>query len=196
MTSPKAGTSAEAAVTGKTSWKVFWDLQCPYSRKNWERLVSIKKQFDTEYDFSIHLTSLAFHPQAFTAQCGASLVESCKGRAALLKFVDACFENQEMYTNAALGDARKSEIRAVFADIAEKAGVLDEEFTKEKFLDEIDNWEKAVKPAYAEHKVALGYGVYGTPMQVIAESLVPDTESAWGPEEWAEKLHTINSRAP
>ena len=34
--------------------------------------------------------------------------------------------------------------------------------TKEKFVQEIDDWEKAVKPAYAEHKIALSYGVYGT----------------------------------
>ena len=55
---------------------------------------------------------------------GASLVESRKGRDALLKYVDACFEHQETYMNAALGDARKSDVDAVFATIAEKSGVL------------------------------------------------------------------------
>ena len=180
-------TSSQLAT--KKSWKVVWDLQCPYSKRNWEMLDSIKERFQDEYDFSIHLTSLAFHPQAFTAQCGASLVETYKGREALLKYVDTCFENQHLYMNAALGDARKSEIKAVFADIAEKAGVLDEEtFTKETFLAEIENWEKAVKPAYTEHKFALGYGVYGTPKQVINDKLIAESESAWGPDEWAEKL--------
>ena len=50
---------------------------------------------------------------------------------------------------------------------------------------------QAVKPAYTEHKVALGYGVYGTPKHVIDGKLVPDTESAWGAVEWAEKLKSL-----
>lgn len=118
----------------------------------------------------------------------------------MLKYVDACFERQESYMNAALGDARKSDVDAVFADIAEAAGVFDKDdddggsgggFTKQVFLEQLHGWEKAVKPAYAEHKVALGYGVYGTPKQVIDEKLVADTESAWGPDEWAEKLKSL-----
>lgn len=96
--------------------------------------------------------------------------------------------------NAALGDARKSEIKAVFADIAEQAGLLDDDdgvFTKDRFLIEMDDWEKAVKPAYMEHNVALAYGVYGTTKHVINEKLVLDTDSTWGPEEWQEKLQML-----
>ena len=180
------------AATTKKSWKIFWDLQCPYSKKNWNNFQAIKSKFESDYDISIQLTSLAFHPQAFTAQCGASLIESHKGRDAALKYVDTCFENQDSYMNAALGDAKKSDIDKVFASIAEEAGVLDDaNFTKEIFLKELHDWEKAVKPAYTEHKIALGYGVYGTPKHVIEENLVADTESAWSAEEWAEKLKTL-----
>ena len=100
-------------------------------------------------------------------------------------------ESQETYMNAALGDARKSDVDAVFANIAEKAGVLDDAFTKEAFLSSLHDWESAVKPAYAEHKVALSYGVYGTPKHVIDGKLVPDTESAWGAADWAEKLKSL-----
>ena len=94
--------------------------------------------------------------------------------------------------NAALGDARKSDVDAVFGTIAEKAGVLDDDaFTKEAFLADLHDWESAVKPAYAEHKIALGYEVYGTPKHVIDGELVPDTESAWGAADWAEKLKSL-----
>ena len=88
-------------------------------------------------------------------------------------------------------DARKSDVDAVFANIAEKSGVLDDAFTKEAFLSSLHDWESAVKPAYTEHKIALGYGVYGTPKHVIDGKLVPDTESAWGAVEWAEKLKSL-----
>jgi len=175
----------------KKSWKIFWDLQCPYAKKNWERLSAIRSKFQDEYDFSIHLTSLSFHAQAFQAQCCASLIESYSGRDALLTFVDACFERQTEFTNAALGDCKKSDVTAVFADIAEKSGLLEGDLTKEKFFAEANDWQKAVQPAYTEHKVALAYGVYGTPKHVVDEKLVADTESVWGPEEWADKLKTL-----
>ena len=90
----------------------------------------------------------------------------------------------------------------------------DDAFTKEAFLADLHDWESAVKPAYAEHKIALGFGVtcrcrnqrrveswrrrgrshaqvYGTPKHVIDGKLVPDTESAWGAADWAEKLKSL-----
>ena len=33
--------------------------------------------------------------------------------------------------------------------------------------------------------------VYGTPKHVIDGKLVPDTESAWGAGEWADKLKSL-----
>ena len=87
--------------------------------------------------------------------------------------------------------AIKSDVDAVFATLAQKAGVLDDAFTKEAFLADLHDWESSVKPAYAEHKIALGHGVYGTPKHVIDGKLVPDTESAWGAADWAEKLKSL-----
>ena len=90
--------------------------------------------------------------------------------------------------NAALGDCRKSDVDAVFASIAESAGIFDDKFTKEEFLSKIHDWDQAVFPAWTECKVAMGYGVVGAPKHVIEEKLVADTESAWGPDEWEAKL--------
>lgn len=181
-----------SATMNKKAWKVFWDLQCPFSRANWQQLPAIRAQHGTEYEFSIHLTSLLFHPQAFTAQCAANLVANVKGPQAKLKFIHACFEHQDKYMNAAIGDARPSQVDAVFASIADQAGVLDkEDFTADVFLAKLHDWELAVKPAYSEHKEALAYGVYGTPKHVINERLLEDTESAWGPDEWAERLERL-----
>jgi len=177
------------SMSTKKTWKVFWDLQCPYSKKNWERFSAIQSKFATEYDFSIHLTSLLFHPQAFTAQCAATLVKETKGPEAWRTYVDACFEQQDSFMNAAVGDARKSEIDAIFAGIAETSGVLDaDNFTKDFFLTNLHDWELAIKPAWTEHKEALALGVVGTPESVIDGVLIDDSESDWGPEEWAKKL--------
>lgn len=152
----------------------------------------IHERFGDQFDFEIKLTSLPFHPQAFPAQCAASLVETKKGIDAKLKFVDACFRKQDSYLNAAVGDARPSEVSEVFASIAKEAGALDDIFTELYFLGKINDWEEAVKPAYTEYKEALAFGVYGTPKHVIGDKgLIADTESSWGADEWAEKLKTI-----
>ena len=82
----------------KKSWKIFWDLQCPFSKKSWEKLASIQAKFGDDYSFTIHLTSLAFHPQAFTAQCAANWIAGKKGGEKSKRiFIDACFEQQEKY---------------------------------------------------------------------------------------------------
>jgi|UniRef100_A0A8J9S989 hypothetical protein len=178
----------------KQSWKIFWDLQCPFAKKNWERFPEIKKRFADQFDFSVYLTSLAFHPQAFPGQCAAKLIENFKGTDARFKFIDACYANQERYTNKALGDARMSEIDSVFCDIAKEAGILDEKFNEDFFLANVHDWTEVVKPAYEEHKIAMGYGVFGTPKHVIEDELVLESESSWGPDEWANVVDRLKSQ--
>lgn len=177
-------------MTTKKSWKVFWDLQCPYSKKNWERLSAIKAKFGDEYEFSIHLTSLLFHPQAFTAQCAASWIATTKGNEAKQTFVDACFTRQEKYMNAAVGDARKSEIDAIFADIAIDCEVITAD-ERGAFLTGIHDWEHGAKPAWTEHKEALSNGVVSTPKHVIDAVLMEDTESTWDAAEWTLYLSKV-----
>ena len=180
----------------KSTWKIFVDLQCPFARKAMQRLPELKKAFGDNYEFSTHLTSLAFHPQAFTGQQAAYLIGLEQGEEAKQKFIEDCFRKQDRYTNDALGDCRKSEVDRVFGDIAEEAGVLDESsFSRADFDQKLHDWDRIVKPTYGEHKVALAYGVFGTPKHVIDEQLVANTESSWGAEEWRERLtrlaHTI-----
>ena len=171
----------------KKSWKIFWDLQCPYSKKNWEQLSAVKAKLGDQYEFSVHLTSLLFHPQAFTAQCAANWIGVTKGADAKRSFVDACFSQQEKYMNAAVGDARKSEIHTIFATIALDCGVIVAEET-ESLLVGLNDWEQSIKPAWTEHKEALSAGVVSTPKHVIDGVLMENTESAWGPSEWVEYL--------
>ena len=182
---------AFSATRSKMDWKVFVDLQCPYAKRAWRNLPAITERFGSDYEFSMHLTSLVFHPQAFVGQRAAFLIGTRQGPQAKQAFVNACFKHQDTFTNEAVGDARKSEVEGVFADIADKAGVLDESFTRDDLLSNMNDWETVVKPAYDEHKVALGYGVFGTPKHVINEKLVPDTESSWGPDEFEEHLRKL-----
>jgi 2-hydroxychromene-2-carboxylate isomerase len=193
-----ASTQSTARVTedrtkkAKKVWKVFWDLQCPFARKSWAQLDELKERFSDDYNFEINLTSLLFHRQAFTAQCAANLIARHKGPEAKLRFINACYTNQERYVDSAVGDARPSEVDAIFAAIANEAGLFDEGFTQEYFLSKIHDKEEAVVPAWTEHKLALSYGVFGTAKFVIDDKLVKDTESDWGADEWEQKLETLD----
>jgi protein-disulfide isomerase len=188
-------TSATATSNdSKPTWKIFWDLQCPYSKKAWEQLPHLKERFGDKYEFETHITSILFHRQDFPAHCAACLVETHKGPQAKQAFVDACFANQERFHDAAVKDYRPSEVAAVFASIAKEAGILDDKegaFTETFFVEHMYDWKEATQPAWNEHKVALAHGVFGTVRFVVNGRLVDDTQSAWGPDEWEEKLKQI-----
>ena len=176
--------------SGKTSWEVFWDLECPFARKNWEQLPALQQAFDSQFDFTIHLTSLAFHPEGFVGQCAAFLIRRELDDTAWLTFVNACYEQQHLYKDD-LKDPRPSEVVSVFADIAQGTGLFTEKFTREYFLEHVADWNEITKPTYQEHKYALEKGVFGTPKHVIDGKLVLDTESSWGVKEWQDKLESM-----
>ena len=113
------------------------------------------------------------------------MIEDRVGPQARLRFIDACFGNQHRYTNDAVGDARPSEVSAIFADLAEEADVFTPEFTKDMFLEHINDY---LRSAWAEHKIALNYGVYGVPKHVIDGVVLDDTESSWGAEEFKARI--------
>merc|ERR1711879_71685 len=86
-------------VAAKPSWKMFYDLQCPFSKAAFMKLPEIRKAFGEKYEITTHIVSLAFHPQAFTAHCAAVLMGEKEGQEARAKFEKACFEKQESYMN-------------------------------------------------------------------------------------------------
>ena len=173
--------------------RICYRLKCP--RPTGAGPPELQDAFGDDYEFSVHLTSLAFHPLAFVGQQAAYLVEREKGAAAKAAFVDQCFAQQDRYKTSHLGDYRKSDVDKIFAAIARDAGVCPSESDTQYFLNHLHDWEEVVKPAYAEHKIALGYGVFGTPKFVVNEQLVPDTESTWGPDEWRKVLAKPTSPA-
>ena len=63
----------------KPTWKVFLDLQCPYSKICFDKLPAIKERFGTQYAITTHFIALAFHPQAFVAQSAAALIGNVQG---------------------------------------------------------------------------------------------------------------------
>ena len=137
---------------------------------------------------------MSFIPKPFDKRA-AKLIEIHKGAEAKTAFVNACFDQQDSFRNDALGDARPSKVDAIFADIAQQANIFDNDtFTREYFLQHLNDWDEIVKPSHAEVKVALEYGVFGTPKFVIDEKLVENTESAWGPDEWEAKIAELDGQ--
>lgn len=179
------------AQTAKPSWRVFLDLQCPFSKVAYGHLPALWERFGKQFDITIHYTSLAFHPQAFTAQCAAVLIGRKVSSEARTKFEAACFDKQTSYMNKATTDDTKADVAKIFADIAESSGSLGKEFTREQFLKHLNDYDTVVMPAYEEVKEALRFGVYGSPQNVICGKLVPDTESAWGADTWAIELDKL-----
>lgn len=199
--------AVEGESTNKPTWHIFVDLQCPFAKKAWQRFPLLEERFGKDYDMSIELTSLVFHPQAFVGHQAAYLIEQHIGSKAKQDFVNTCFQHQGLYSRDTLGeDYRKSEVDTIFANLAERAGAFNNNssgggggtatFTRDYFLQHLHDWDDVIKPTYGQVKRALNFGVFGTPKHVIDGQLVSDTESTWGPDEWEEKLQTLQDTLP
>lgn len=172
----------------KRTWQIFVDLQCPYSKKCYAHLDEFKQSFGNEFDISVHVTSLVFHPQAFKAQCCHHAVRDSLGPSAGDIYMKHLFQEQKRYMNDAAKDMTPDQVLNVLADIAAEVGIFDEGLSRAEFLQHSQDWESTTMPAYKAHKFAVSLGVFGTPTHVIDGSIVTDTDSEWGPEEWASKL--------
>ena len=170
-------------------WQMFFDLQCPYSKKLWGMVPELRKKFGSDYDITTHITSLAFHRQSFPAHCAAYLIGTEKGGEARHQFESACYANIDRYVDEAAEKMNHAELNAVFATIAEEEDLFDDdEFTREAFLKALSDRKKVIMPTWFEHTEALFEGVYKAPQHVINGKLVPDMDSSWGIEEYQAAL--------
>lgn len=184
-------------LSAKPVWKTYWDLQCPFCRKNWKHMPDIKKRLEDRFDFQVHLTSLVFHPQAFVGQCAAYIIEQELGPQDKMEFINACYEHQQKYMRDAVGDARPSQVHAIFADIAASAGIFTETFTREYFLQQINNYDQVIKPTWQEHKKALLDGVFAVPKHVVDGTILEAAQSDWTPDDFERELFgTVSGGIP
>jgi protein-disulfide isomerase len=172
--------------TERVPWKIFIDLQCPYSKRVWDNLSKLRAAFDREYHITVHLVPLHFHPQAFTAQCAAKCVQNVMDHSDYWAFVGHLFMHQERYMNTATKDMTRDQIVDVFYELLQGChpGIMD----AKEFKAEIAKWNETTMPAYTDAKFAWDHKAFGTPSHVIYGRKIEDTESAWEPPQWAAKL--------
>mmetsp|Transcript_46791 Transcript_46791/g.92072 ORF Transcript_46791/g.92072 Transcript_46791/m.92072 type:complete len:199 (-) Transcript_46791:261-857(-) len=178
-------TTHEPAV----KFELFIDLQCPYSKVAFNNLKdSIPKHYGKKVDFSITVTALGFHYQAFEALVGGMIAQKVSGkRSTFLDYISTVFEHQESIMNAACTDKNPAQIKQAVADLAcNLDGVTQEAYTAER-NGEDGGWKYVVQ-ANRMCKYAQGRGVGSTPSMIVDGFLVPNTESKWGLEEWKAKI--------
>jgi hypothetical protein len=166
-------------------WKIFFDLQCPFSKRLRQLLPAIKARYGPMgFKITTHIISLAFHRQSFPAHCVAYLVGIEKGNDCRLRFEEACYDNLDLYVDEAVTSMTKAEVNEVFASIAEKAGVFDDTFSKEMFVQSLQDHNRVIMPTWFEHKQALMLGVFKAPQHVLNGVLIPDTDSSWSVDDY------------
>ena len=172
-------------------WQMFFDLQCPYSKKLWDKVPAIKAKYGSDYKITTHITSLAFHRQAFAVHCAAYLIGIEKGGDARHAFENACFAKMDRYSDSeAVDKMTKADLDQVLATIAQEEKLLDEkgDLTNEKFLASLSDRIRVIMPTWFEHKEALALGVFKTPQHVLNGTLLPDTDSSWGVDDYEAAL--------
>lgn len=163
------------------SWQIFLDIQCPYSKRTWDNVPALRREYGNKFNITTHLYQLAFHYQSYTGHKAAASIAGSQGEKGKLEFIGCAYERQEEFMNAAMGDAKKSEIEAKFADIAAKCNKVD----ATEFVDTLgDAW----RPAWNEQKFSMAAGAVVAPTHNIGGVVVPDTSSSWTAEEWLSPL--------
>ena len=167
-------------------WQMFFDLQCPYSKKLWNKVPALKAKYGSEYRITTHITSLAFHRQSFAVHCAAYLIGIEKGGDARHAFESACYANMDRYVDEAVEKMTKGDLEQVIATIAHEAKLLDDKggLTKEKFLAYLRDRMRVIMPTWFEHKEALALGVFKAPQHVLNGKLIPETDSSWGVDDF------------
>ena len=173
----------------KPTWKMFFDLQCPYSRKLWGKVPALKEHFGQDFEISLHTTALAFHRQSFPAQTAAFVIGKYKGSEIREQYQNALYDNFDKYSDDATETMTKTDLNGVFADIAQP--FFDETFSRDVFLEKIRDRKEVIMPTWFEHKEALVFGVFKAPQHVIEGHLVPDTESSWEIADYEEALKKL-----
>mmetsp|Transcript_12125 Transcript_12125/g.36558 ORF Transcript_12125/g.36558 Transcript_12125/m.36558 type:complete len:206 (+) Transcript_12125:3-620(+) len=176
-------------TAAKAEWRVFVDLQCAYGEKCFkETLPLLRGEFGDRFDFTLSVTSLPYHDNAFAAHVALKVVEDLKGSEAREAFVRVLYDNRDLYTNAATEETSTMAKRKLFADFAVDNGFFDH---PGMFVGYLKDFPGATEQAWLEQKESLALAVTDSPAHLIKGTTLlqgPDPYAAWTLADWSRFL--------
>lgn len=160
--------------------EVFFDLECPFSKKGWNTVMQVKEAYTPEQIYWVFQPmTLGNHRQSWDATKAAIAVAGTD-TPKFINFVSDLFSRQSEFANEAWKDKTQTEFHKFLAECAAKAaGQKDEK----QFLDSLNS-----EAVYAEARIPARFatvrGVWSTPTFFINGAEATDLSSSASLQDW------------
>ncbi|MEM8505828.1 MAG: thioredoxin domain-containing protein [Cyanobacteria bacterium P01_D01_bin.1] len=164
--------------------EVFFDLECPFSKKGWNTVMKVKEAYSSEQIYWVFQPmSLGNHRQSWDATKAAITVADTDTQK-FIDFVSHLFSKQSDFANEAWKDKTQTEFHAFLAErAAEASDAAAEHRDKKQFLDRL-NSEEIYARARIPARFATIRGVWSTPTFFINGAEATSLSSGSSLQNW------------
>ena len=167
--------------------EMFFDLECPFSKKGWQTILKVAKAYSPEQIYLIlQPMTLGNHRQSWDATKAAIAIAG-DNTDKFIDFVSYLFEHQAEFANEASKDVTQTQWHSILADYACDAMQWSD---KDKFI-ELLNSKEIYSQARIPARFAAIRGVWSTPTFFINSVEATDLSSQSNLEDWQEKIDSL-----
>ncbi|KAM3569932.1 hypothetical protein VYU27_007992 [Nannochloropsis oceanica] len=168
----------------------FLDLVCVDTKNAWPVIKEVIEMYGRDVQWRFHQFPLPYHTNAFLVAKGAVIAALYANDTAALDYMDVAFDRQSDVLNEETKDMSYAEVsERVQGWVRETTGLSDKRVKQGLELGEV---EEAVRVSF---KYAAIRSVFGTPMFMINQIMVPGLDSESGLQDWKMYLEPLLARA-
>lgn len=169
------------------SIEMFFDLECPFSKKAWQTVLQVTKSYSADQIYLIlQPMTLSNHRQSWDATKAAIAVAG-QNTERFISFVDYLFERQSEFANEAFKDKTQTDLHRLLASYAVDATHWSD---PEKFMEQLNSkeiYDQARVPA----RFAAVRGVWSTPTFFVNGAEAADLSSQSSLKDWQNLLNSL-----
>ena len=167
--------------------EMFFDLECPFSKKGWQTILKVASAFSAEQIYLIlQPMTLGNHRQSWDATKAAIAVAGDDTNK-FIDFVNYLLDRQAEFANEASKDTTQTQWHNTLADYAVDATQWSD---KNKFI-ELLNSKEIYNKARIPARFAAVKGVWSTPTFFINGAEATDLSSQSSLEDWQQTINSL-----
>ena len=167
--------------------EMFFDLECPFSKKGWQTILQVAKAYSAEQIYLIlYPMTLGNHRQSWDATKAAIAVAG-DDTDKFVNFVSYLFDRQSEFANEASKDRTQTQWHDLLARYAVDAT---EWSNKEQFV-ELLNSKDIYSQARIPARFATLRGIWSTPTYFINGAEASDLSSQSSLQEWQDTINSL-----
>ncbi|WP_036487977.1 thioredoxin domain-containing protein [Myxosarcina sp. GI1] len=167
--------------------EMFFDLECPFSKKGWNTLIKVVEQYRDRVYFILQPMTLGNHRQSWDATKAAIAVAG-DDTDKFIDFVSYIYRHQEEFANEASKDKTQRDFHHLLASYAADGFGWD----KQQFIDRLESKE-IYNLARIPARLAIVRGVWSTPTFFINGAEATDLSSQSSLEDWQQTIDSLLS---